>query len=95
MPKPKKKLLSIRVTSETTDQINRLKSKKMDDTTQAAVVARAVELYFNQRVDAEMAKLLRSIPFETMEKGKDYCFRVNNDGTIEAITQGTGEGGRE
>ena len=90
MTKPKKKLLSVRVTSETTDQINRL--KKMDGTTQAAVVARAIELYFNDRVDAEMAKRLRSIPFETFEKGKDYCFRVNNDGIIEPITQGTGEG---
>ena len=85
-----KKLISIRVTSETIAQINRLKA--MDNTTQAAVVSQAVELYFNKQVDAEMAKRLRSIPFETMEKGKTYLIQVAEDGTAVNITQDTREG---
>jgi predicted DNA-binding protein len=78
-----KKLISIRISSETDKQINRL--KEMDKTTQAAVISRAVELYFNERVDTEMSKRLRGIPFETMKEGETYLLQVNDDKTIEII----------
>lgn len=84
-----KKLISIRVSPETDNQINRLKD--LDNATQAAVIARAVNLYFEKRVDAEMAERLRGIPFEAMGAGKTYLLQVDEDGTVEIIAPQDGE----
>lgn len=88
-----KKLISIRISPETDNQIKRL--MKMDGAKQTAVIAKAIELYFNHRVDAEMAERLRGISFETMAKGKTYLLQVNFDGSVEVIAPEEEEGKNE
>lgn len=85
-----KKLISIRVSPETDSQIKRL--EKMDRTSMTAVIVKAVEFYFNDRVDAEMVERLRGIHFETMKKGSTYLLEVHDDGTIEVIAPEEGVG---
>jgi predicted DNA-binding protein len=84
-----KKLISIRISPETENQITQL--MEMDGAKQTVVIARAVELYFEKKVNAEAGKTLRAIPFEEIEKGKVYLCRLYKDGSIENITQEEGE----
>jgi predicted DNA-binding protein len=84
-----KKLISIRVSLETDNQISQL--RKMDGVAQTEVISRAIDHYFQDRVNTDALRRLQLIPMKELEAGRVYLVRVEEDGTTVNITQETNE----